>query len=172
MIYTFYSFKGGVGRSMALSNVAEFLYNRGARVLMIDWDLEAPGLESFFFGPEDPASLDVRSRVGLIDYLDQYRRDYDTLRPRARFEEVLKNLSRPKNFWFQYVRLPRTTQMAENSGCYLPAGAPHAKRLKKENYRSTTAFPSMRPLCRTSIGASFITHMTERPSSIGFANVC
>lgn len=26
MIYTFYSYKGGVGRSMALANVAEWLY--------------------------------------------------------------------------------------------------------------------------------------------------
>lgn len=31
MIYTFYSFKGGVGRSMALANVAEFLCSRGAQ---------------------------------------------------------------------------------------------------------------------------------------------
>ncbi len=31
MILTFYSYKGGVGRSMALANVAECLYQRGAR---------------------------------------------------------------------------------------------------------------------------------------------
>src|SRR5260370_4632282 len=49
MIYTFYSFKGGVGRSMALANVAEWLYLQGLRVVMVDWDLEAPGLETFFF---------------------------------------------------------------------------------------------------------------------------
>ena len=47
MIFTFYSYKGGVGRFMALANVAEWFYLQGARVLMIDWDLEAPGLESF-----------------------------------------------------------------------------------------------------------------------------
>ncbi|HYE71696.1 MAG TPA: P-loop NTPase, partial [Blastocatellia bacterium] len=46
MIYTFYSYKGGVGRSMALANVAEWLYRQGLRVVIIDWDLEAPGLES------------------------------------------------------------------------------------------------------------------------------
>ncbi len=49
MIYTFYSYKGGVGRTMALANVAELFYREGRRVLMIDWDLEAPGLEQFFF---------------------------------------------------------------------------------------------------------------------------
>ena len=47
-IITFYSYKGGVGRSMALANVATLLSKWGKRVLMIDWDLEAPGLENFF----------------------------------------------------------------------------------------------------------------------------
>ncbi len=32
MIFTFYSYKGGVGRSMALANVAEWLYLQGLRV--------------------------------------------------------------------------------------------------------------------------------------------
>ncbi|MBL4684085.1 MAG: hypothetical protein JKY37_05820 [Nannocystaceae bacterium] len=41
---TFYSFKGGVGRSMALINVAGLVASRGFRVLVIDMDLEAPGL--------------------------------------------------------------------------------------------------------------------------------
>lgn len=41
---TFYSFKGGVGRSMALINTAVNLTYRGFRVLIIDLDLEAPGL--------------------------------------------------------------------------------------------------------------------------------
>lgn len=46
-IVTFYSYKGGVGRSMALANVATLLARRGLRVLMIDWDLEAPGIERY-----------------------------------------------------------------------------------------------------------------------------
>jgi MinD-like ATPase involved in chromosome partitioning or flagellar assembly len=47
MIYTFYSFKGSVGRSMALANIAELFYRRGLKVLMVDFDLEAPGLERY-----------------------------------------------------------------------------------------------------------------------------
>lgn len=43
-IVTFYSYKGGVGRSMAVLNVATLLASRGFRVLIIDFDLEAPGL--------------------------------------------------------------------------------------------------------------------------------
>jgi MinD-like ATPase involved in chromosome partitioning or flagellar assembly len=47
-IVTFYSYKGGVGRSMALANIAVLLARRGLKVLSVDWDLEAPGLERYF----------------------------------------------------------------------------------------------------------------------------
>ncbi len=47
-VVTFYSFKGGVGRTQALADVAVLLARYGHRVLMVDWDLEAPGLESYF----------------------------------------------------------------------------------------------------------------------------
>ena len=47
-VVTFYSYKGGTGRSMALANVAWILASNGHRVLAIDWDLEAPGLHRFF----------------------------------------------------------------------------------------------------------------------------
>lgn len=45
---TFYSYKGGVGRTQALANVAVVLARWGYRVLCIDWDLEAPGLHLYF----------------------------------------------------------------------------------------------------------------------------
>jgi MinD-like ATPase involved in chromosome partitioning or flagellar assembly len=47
-VVTFYSYKGGVGRSMALANIAVLLAQAGKRVLVVDWDLEAPGLERYF----------------------------------------------------------------------------------------------------------------------------
>jgi cellulose biosynthesis protein BcsQ len=47
-IATFYSYKGGTGRSMALANFAWLLASSGRRVLAIDWDLEAPGLHRYF----------------------------------------------------------------------------------------------------------------------------
>jgi predicted acylesterase/phospholipase RssA/tetratricopeptide (TPR) repeat protein len=93
VIYTFYSFKGGVGRSMALANIAECFYLKGLRVVIVDWDLEAPGLESFFFDrvpkptgtpgsapPLEGVAL-VQSRLGLIDMLTEYRRSYGVLAP-------------------------------------------------------------------------------------------
>ncbi|MGB9179683.1 MAG: NB-ARC domain-containing protein [Pyrinomonadaceae bacterium] len=84
MIYTFYSYKGGVGRSMALANVAEYLYRQGLSVLLIDWDLEAPGLESFFYDPRTEAGKEslslIRSQLGLIDLLLAYKRHYPALK--------------------------------------------------------------------------------------------
>ncbi|SPF56278.1 conserved hypothetical protein [Candidatus Sulfopaludibacter sp. SbA4] len=74
IIYTFYSFKGGVGRSMALANVAALLAKWGHSVLVVDWDLEAPGLERFF-GVQDLRT----KRPGIVD-LVQARKNGESLR--------------------------------------------------------------------------------------------
>jgi MinD-like ATPase involved in chromosome partitioning or flagellar assembly len=72
-IITFYSYKGGTGRSMALANVACLLSFRqkNNKVLMIDWDLEAPGLHHFFRGKFDDvegATIHLPTgQAGLID---------------------------------------------------------------------------------------------------------
>jgi MinD-like ATPase involved in chromosome partitioning or flagellar assembly len=47
-IITFYSYKGGVGRTFAIANIGVLLARRGKRVLLTDWDLEAPGLDRYF----------------------------------------------------------------------------------------------------------------------------
>ena len=65
-VTTFYSFKGGVGRTMALVNVAVSLALRGRRVLVVDFDVEAPGLDTFDV-------LRPRAEVpGVIDFVTQY----------------------------------------------------------------------------------------------------
>ena len=78
MIYTFYSFKGGVGRSMALANIGEAFHLRGLRVVMVDWDLEAPGLEAYFYAPdlERPRYMAARAHAGLIDLLVDYKQAF------------------------------------------------------------------------------------------------
>src|SRR5262245_35383905 len=66
-IITFYSYKGGAGRTMALANVAWILASNGYRVLTIDWDLESPGLHRYF----SPFLKDRELRVsdGVIDLI-------------------------------------------------------------------------------------------------------
>ncbi len=69
-IVTFYSYKGGTGRSMALANVAWILAANGKRVLVIDWDLEAPGLHRYFHPFLSDQEM-VRTD-GLIDFILEY----------------------------------------------------------------------------------------------------
>lgn len=59
-IVTFYSFKGGVGRTTALASCAWQLAKRGQRVAVIDLDLEGPGLGALL-GAEAP--------YGVVDFL-------------------------------------------------------------------------------------------------------
>jgi MinD-like ATPase involved in chromosome partitioning or flagellar assembly len=68
-IITFYSYKGGVGRTMSLVNVALVMAGWGLKVLIIDWDLEAPGIE-YFFAPYLRESLHKGS-TGIIDLLER-----------------------------------------------------------------------------------------------------
>ncbi|WP_327718288.1 FxSxx-COOH system tetratricopeptide repeat protein [Streptomyces sp. NBC_00490] len=67
-VVTFYSYKGGVGRSFLLSNTATLLAQWGYRVLCIDWDLEAPGLH-YYFRPhmESPETGLVEMVLGARD---------------------------------------------------------------------------------------------------------
>jgi hypothetical protein len=69
-IITFYSFKGGTGRTMALANAACLLAAAGHSVLAIDWDLEAPGLHRFLHPfLADPS---LSNTYGLIDLFWDY----------------------------------------------------------------------------------------------------
>lgn len=73
-IVTFYSYKGGVGRSFLLANIATILARWGARVLCVDWDLEAPGLDNYFGDQVRPGG---RGLVSLIETLAQSDAEFD-----------------------------------------------------------------------------------------------
>lgn len=59
----FFGLKGGVGRSTALCMVAWGLARAGKRVLLVDFDLESPGLSGLVLPPEKVAEL------GVMDWL-------------------------------------------------------------------------------------------------------
>src|SRR5438445_3622518 len=70
MFATFYSYKGGVGRSMALANIACLLaqdVEHPQRVLLWDFDLEAPGLHRLY-PPQQP------HKFGFVDLVYNYAR--------------------------------------------------------------------------------------------------
>jgi MinD-like ATPase involved in chromosome partitioning or flagellar assembly len=63
-IVTFYSFKGGVGRTTLLASTALQLAMEGRRVVVVDLDVEAPGVGSL---------LGADSTRGVVDFLvDHY----------------------------------------------------------------------------------------------------
>jgi cellulose biosynthesis protein BcsQ len=66
---TFYSVRGGVGRSTALAYVGRILAARGYKVVCVDLDLEAPGLAALF-GLESQTS-DAHGVVPLLMALER-----------------------------------------------------------------------------------------------------
>src|SRR5919201_5309687 len=89
-VVTFYSYKGGTGRTMALANLAWILASHGYRVLAVDWDLEAPGLHRFFHPFLDPAMLSATT--GVIDLITEYREE--ALRETPRTADWHKDFAR------------------------------------------------------------------------------
>lgn len=67
---TFYSYKGGTGRSLALANAAVYLANLGFKVVALDFDLEAPGLHYKFSRNADGSPLSVKK--GVVDFVNAY----------------------------------------------------------------------------------------------------
>jgi MinD-like ATPase involved in chromosome partitioning or flagellar assembly len=99
LICTFYSLKGGVGRTTALGYTALILANKGFKVVCVDMDLEAPGLAAIF-GRENAISEDM----GVVHILDALDRGEDV--------ELLDHLIRPDDALDLYI---------------LPAGLPGAE---------------------------------------------
>jgi hypothetical protein len=61
--FAFYGLKGGVGRSTALAVSAADLARHGLNVLVVDLDLEAPGLDSLLL------NVDQQPEYGVLDWL-------------------------------------------------------------------------------------------------------
>ncbi|MET0264281.1 MAG: tetratricopeptide repeat protein [Duganella sp.] len=107
-VVTFYSYKGGTGRTMALSNLAVLLarqQNSTSPVLMIDWDMEAPGLHHYFDLPDE--------RPGVLELFEACREQLRQRRRPAMGEdtalahEVLAAVG-----WEQYVsRVDQSSQL-------------------------------------------------------------
>jgi len=67
-IVSFYSYKGGVGRSQLCANIAAYLcYQKGKKILLWDWDFEAPGLH-YFFGLKNE---DI-TKKGTLELFEEY----------------------------------------------------------------------------------------------------
>src|ERR671915_437657 len=117
-VITFYSYKGGTGRSMALANVAWILASNGKQVLMLDWDLEAPGLHRYF----SPFLFDkdLTDSEGIIDFVSNYAAE--AVKPPPEGEQL------PDNWYLRHADILRYAVSVEwefpNGGAldFVPAG--------------------------------------------------
>ena len=68
--FTFYSYKGGTGRSLLLANAARYLALLGERVVAADFDFEAPDLHyKLNINPPGKRTADAIPERGTVDYL-------------------------------------------------------------------------------------------------------
>ena len=72
-VITFYSFKGGTGRSLALANIAAYLERFKFKVCIVDMDIEAPGIHYKFMKPDDPR---IETMQGVVDYIDSFTENH------------------------------------------------------------------------------------------------
>jgi tetratricopeptide (TPR) repeat protein/cellulose biosynthesis protein BcsQ len=96
-IISFYSYKGGTGRSMAVANIAWILASNRKRVLVIDWDLEAPGLHRYF--RPFLVDKDLESTEGLIDFVTQFA--FEMMSPLKEGERL------PDDWYFEHADILR-----------------------------------------------------------------
>ncbi|TNE44713.1 MAG: tetratricopeptide repeat protein [Deltaproteobacteria bacterium] len=97
---TFFSFKGGVGRTYTMLNVAYEVARRGAFVVLADWDIHAPGLTVLpELSPPEVAQGKLAVRKGVVDY----------------FESALYYLKHSKGRVLDPSSFVRPTQLASNA---------------------------------------------------------
>ena len=101
-IISFFSFKGGVGRTALLTNLGAWWASHGKVVLLIDMDLAAPGLTYSPWAKKE-AINPLGQGLGMSDVMDVFYRDY---------KEAAENIS----------YLPVTALMCDMINCSEGAG--------------------------------------------------
>ncbi len=143
-ICTFYSFKGGVGRTMALANVGFMAAMSGKNVLVMDWDLEAPGLLYYYRGLLDFSSFKLaKEKAGVLDMLWDWKRGMAKLRTKSEAVEFAQSWDNDSSY-SKYISEFDISVFNPRGGSlsYVGAGAPNIETSgKKQTYESAlTAF--------------------------------
>lgn len=92
----FYSYKGGVGRSLAVSNSAYYLSRQGKTVFILDMDFEAPGMHYKLEQYNTP----IKPEKGIIDFLTTSRNQGKTDTALSQYTIKLESTEREmKDMW-------------------------------------------------------------------------
>jgi hypothetical protein len=102
----FYSVKGGVGRSTALAITAAEFAAKGYNVLVVDLDLEAPGLGSLLLRPES------MPKFGVIDWFAAVAAGADA-------ESLISDMAGPSPFTSARALVDVVPAAGRNAGAYL-----------------------------------------------------
>jgi MinD-like ATPase involved in chromosome partitioning or flagellar assembly len=124
----FYSYKGGVGRSLLLTNAAKFLAQHGKGVVALDLDFEAPGLHyklGVDQGPGSPTfaggavpyliatAQGAASPPPLIDHMIAMVHDADA---RGWLWLMPSGPAPDKTYWAAFKKLGDTIRLGDPSG--------------------------------------------------------
>jgi len=97
---SFYSYKGGVGRSLALAYTARYMARHGKKVCILDTDLEAPGIIYKF--PE--ASEFAFTKLGTVDYINSFVNPKKTKAP-DNLEEYFSLVPQEDESQYGYIKI-------------------------------------------------------------------
>lgn len=160
----FYSYKGGVGRSMIACNFAYLAAKEGKKVLLIDFDLEAPGLHrsDLFEESFHDDSSGGRKVPGLVDLIVSWGKSEEP----GSFESVRKLPSGLADHIVFSTEAARGLASASNgSVSLLPAGTIDA------SYHSTLAAIDWERFYATENGGEFFQALRREVLELGFEEV-
>lgn len=105
---TFYSYKGGVGRTLALVEIANRLAEFGKKVCVMDFDLEAPGLLHKYRHNIDEVNQ------GLVDYIYEFAIENNVPDSIGKYTKEITRYHNSSN--------EKELQKRQNNIVFIPAG--------------------------------------------------
>src|SRR5690348_7278674 len=129
-VVSFYSYKGGVGRTMAVVNVAMTLATNGFSVLVVDLDLLAPGVQNYFshfleaVSPTNYVSPDRRElgQGGMLDMVERQLWSSPELNAKSPFRDPFCPAKGGPDTWRKWMRPVYTDPVSRGHVDVIPAG--------------------------------------------------
>lgn len=139
-IVTFYSFKGGVGRTMAVANVAFLAALNGLRILVMDWDLEAPGLHYYFRGlVEGPEASQLKKARGILDIAWEWSEGIQNAKSGPQVQALVDRFARGDPFVECVRAIPLPDPFVEGTLDFINAGGPTISGDVERSYEEALA---------------------------------
>lgn len=141
---TFYSYKGGVGRTLAMVNIAMRLAEFGKKVVLLDFDLEAPGVH-FKLKNHFPVNM-PKAKNGIVDYIYEFTENgnfYNKIKPYSYALPAINEFQKPIDvipagdvedsaYWQKLSRINWQSMFYEESGQGLELFLDLKQKIEKE----------------------------------------